>query len=141
MTMDRQEDLSRLIGRLESKVEMLSDSLQPTVVRAVSDVSREYMKDVNEGLEKTLDKHFAQSCKCPVPDCKRSAVTRILSAMEDVGDGDVFRGIAVVRQNLAWTLEARTKARESKKILLGAIVTVGVTALSALVLAFFGLEK
>ena len=138
---NRQDDMNRLLGRLEQKVEMLQSSIDPTIKKAVSESSIESLVQLKQELTNILDNHFAASCKCPLPDCKKPAVVRVMALMEDLGEGDVNRGIAAIRKNAEWVKDIRIQTKEHKKMFIGGLISIIITAISALVLAFIGLGK
>jgi hypothetical protein len=64
-----------------------------------------------------------------------------MALMEDLGEGDVNRGIAAIRKNAEWVKDIRIQTKEHKKMFIGGLISIIITAISALVLAFIGLGK
>ena len=114
--------------------ESLDEALASAMERAVEQGREAFRAELAEAM----DRHFSASCRCPVPDSRKPAINRILDVMEDAGNGDILRGISEVRNNAEWTSGVRRQSRENKKLIIGGIVSVIVTAVSALALSVWG---
>ena len=100
-----------------------------------------FQEAVKQGLkEETIRKHIQELleeaiCKiCPVPsELTSSEFGHILGMIKDLGDGDVGKGVEVIRDNHRWTSEFRTLKNKIFNAFLIAVVTVITSGVMALV--------
>jgi hypothetical protein len=100
-----------------------------------------FQEAVKAGLkEESIGKHIQELIdeaicnKCPIPsELTSSRIGHILGMLKDTGDGDISKGIEVIRDNHRWTSEFRTLKTKIFNAVLIAVVTITTTGIMAFV--------
>lgn len=100
-----------------------------------------FQEAVKAGLkEEAIRKHIKELLdeaicdRCPLPsELASSQIGHILGMLKDTGDGDISKGIEVIRDNHRWTSEFRTFKTKIFNAVLIAVVTITTTGIMAFV--------
>ena len=125
-----QEDLDTRFASLAKELKQeVRDSLAQAYhqsIKAVIEVEREYTERV------VKDAIESSKCDCPLECIQRGDVRHLVGVIKDIGDGDVSRGIRVLRDNHMWTSKFKSTSNKiANTALVSGIGIVVVTFLSA----------
>ena len=129
-----QEDLDTRFASLAKELKQeVRDSLAQAYhqsIKAVIEVEREHTERV------VKDAIESSKCDCPLECIQRGDVRHLVGVIKDIGDGDVSRGIRVLRENHIWVSQFKgTSHKIANTALVTGIGIVVVTFLSAIGMA------